>query len=108
MEMSAQTVTIAITLFIAWSGFLVGVIKLLISRAFKDGERRFEDLEVEQARERTKREDLEREFREHLANLPMTYVQREDWIRLGTTIDTKLDRLWERMDKQMERHNARG
>lgn len=35
----------------------------------------------------------ERELLELKADLPKLYVQREDWIRFGATVDAKLDRL---------------
>jgi hypothetical protein len=43
------------------------------------------------------------------AELPRNYVQREDWIRFGTTIDTKLDWMREKFDSMREAmHRSRG
>lgn len=93
-----KVVGILATLFVAWNGFLVSVIWWLINRAAKGGDDRVRRLERSIEQEGEKRQDLEREFRQLIADLPLKYVQREDWIRLATTVEAKLDALAQRVD----------
>ncbi|WP_339860416.1 hypothetical protein [Thalassospira alkalitolerans] len=106
-------------LFVTWSGFLVGIIKYLIERSLKAGDHRLEAIEQdltdiketvkdEIGVEADKRRELEREFRELIADLPLKYVQREDWIRLATGIDAKMDALAGKVDEVKDRLYARG
>ncbi|MBW7998493.1 MAG: hypothetical protein FVQ81_18355 [Candidatus Glassbacteria bacterium] len=43
--------------------------------------------------------DLEAKLTALQIELPKEYVRREDWIRFGTTIDAKLDRVHDRLDE---------
>lgn len=110
---------VLVTVFVGWNGFLVGIIKYLIDRALRAGDKRLEAIETdlekleslvtaEVSGEADKRRELEREFRELIADLPLKYVQREDWIRLATTIDHKMDSLNKKMDELKDRVYARG
>ena len=45
--------------------------------------------------------DLEREFLELRAALPLEYVRREDWIRFSGTLDAKLDAMRDEMREQI-------
>lgn len=40
------------------------------------------------------------------AMLPTEYVRREDWIRLSTVIDAKMDSLGDKLDSMIERRRA--
>ncbi len=55
--------------------------------------------------------DLARENEKELlrlkAELPYSYVMREDWIRFSGTIDSKLDSLWKMLDGVREKVSAR-
>ncbi len=101
-----QAISVFVTIFVAWSIFLLGAIKLLIDRALRAGEQRFQALEKAVDREAEKRRDVERELRQLLANLPLQYVQRDDWIRLATAFDAKMDALARKLDEVKERLHA--
>ena len=74
----------------AWSGLLIWIIKWLIDRAAKQS-----DLVIKTMREDLKR--LDGDFRNLLADLPEKYVLRDDWVRMVTRFDSKLDALSERL-----------
>ena len=57
---------ILVTLFLAWSGFLVGVIKWLVDKAVNANLNRQEQLEQGLEKLEGKHEALERDFRNHL------------------------------------------
>lgn len=91
MEIDIKVIGYAITIFLAWTALLVGIIKVLFERSVKALEQRFESNESRITRLTERHEKLDKEYRELLAKLPMLFVQREDWIRFSTSIDTKLD-----------------
>ena len=91
-----------------YSGLLVWGLKWLLDRAARARDNRLARLEEELERERDRRAALERELFELKAALPREYVAREDWIRLSTSIDAKLDALSSKIDRLGERTHARG
>lgn len=52
--------------------------------------------------------ELEREFLEFKAQMPVDYVRREDYIRGQTVIEAKLDAVYEKLDNVQHRQNLRG
>ena len=103
-----KSISVVVTVFLAWSGLLVGVIKILIERAIRVNDNRFERIESDLENEADERRELEREFGSLLADLPLKYVQREDWIRLATpTIEAKMDTLNMKFDELKDRIHAR-
>ena len=100
-------ISVVLTVFLTWSGLLVGVIKILIERAIRGNDKRFERIEADLEDEADKRRELEREFRSLLADLPLKYVQREDWIRLAMIIEAKMDTLNMKFDELKDRIYAR-
>lgn len=107
-SLDLKSVSILVAVGLAWSGLLVGIIKILIERAIGGNEKRFERIESDLEDEAEKREVLEKEFRSLLADMPLKYVQREDWIRLATTIEAKMDTLNMKFDELKDRIYARG
>lgn len=103
-----KLISVVVTLVLAWSALLLGTIKVLIERAIRGNEKRFERIEEDLESEAEKRRQLEREFRTLLADMPLKYVQREDWIRLATTIEAKMDTLNMKFDDVKDRIYARG
>ena len=108
MHVEWRFVSVAVTIWLAWSGLLVWVIKFLIERTIGADDKRFERIEADLEDEADKREGLDREFRSLLADLPLKYVQREDWIRLATTMEAKMDGLHIKIDELKDRIHARG
>ncbi len=108
MQMDWQQVGVIVTIFLGWSALLVGVIKILIERAVRGNDDRFKRIEKDLERETEKRRDLDKEMRTLQTDLPRAYVQREDWIRLATTIEAKMDALNTKFDDVKDRIHARG
>lgn len=71
----------AVGIFILWSGFLVGVIRQMGLSAY---------VKLEERVERN-----EKDFKNHLVNLPLDYQRRDDSIREFTVINAKLDKMFE-------------
>lgn len=101
LDWQAVSIAVAIGTFVAgaWTGFLVWSIKYLIDRALRNSDKRFERIEETLKDEQAKRDQLERDFLDFVAKMPERYVARDDWIRLATTIDAKMDRLVEKFSK---------
>lgn len=97
-----MTVTAAVTAtgilvgaFIAWNGFLIAIIRLLIARVVKDMDTRFAALS-ERMCSPSKCEELKRvarEIAETRVELPLAYFRREDAIRESTVNAAKFDAL---------------
>lgn len=68
-------------LLILWSGFLVGIIRQMLSRLYSDLEKRVDRIDAE--------------FKAFLVRLPVDYQRRDDSIREFTVINAKLDRMYE-------------
>lgn len=72
-----------------WSGVMLLAFKIIFSRSLKGLEK-----EVAEFKDTTKAcSQLEREFLEFKAEMPMKYVMREDFIRFEVGINYKLDKL---------------
>lgn len=76
-----------LTLAIMLSGAFAGLGKLLLWQHARHVDAALELIRADSQRWR----DLEREFLRHLAELPVHYVRREDWVRGQTVIEAKLD-----------------
>lgn len=80
-------------LVVTWSGFLVGVIRLLLTRVSRDMDRRFNSLEAAHKDEADEWQRIDRDLMNLRAELPLHYVRREDYIRGQSVIEAKLDAL---------------
>ncbi len=92
--MTTDIIAVIAGLVAAWSGLLIWIIKWLIDRAAKHSDHVI----------KTMREDLKRldgDFRNLLADLPEKYVLRDDWVRMVTRFDSKLDALSERIGNDL-------
>lgn len=96
--MDLQVIGISITVILAWSGLLIGIIKWLLDRYQSHIDRRFTALEEANKAEVREWQRIERELLELKADLPMKYVRREDNIRQEVTINAKLDALARKID----------
>lgn len=103
-----SVIMLTVTLALAWSTLLIGAIKWLLTRYQEHINGRFNSLE-KATKDRTERlHQLDRDLLKLRAELPNQYVRREDWIRFGGQIDSKLDALYERLDGfRAEVNNAR-
>lgn len=96
--MDIQFIAVLVTILLAWSGLLIGIIKWLLDRNQAHVDRRFSALEKANEAEAREWQRVERELLDLKANLPMEYVRREDAIRQEVVINAKLDALAEKID----------
>ena len=87
-ELDFRTLVWGVGLVTAWTGFLVGIIRILIIRMVGGLEKRME-LQAEQWSK------TDAELKRLMVDLPMHYQRRDDAIREFTAINTKLDKLYE-------------
>lgn len=108
-----QLITLAVTL----AGAFTGLGKLLLWQFARNVERTLKQMrkdgDTARAQDRDlftsslstirqnseKWQNLEREFLRHLAELPVHYVRREDWVRNQTILEGKLDLLSEKIEQ---------
>lgn len=96
--MEIEIIALLITVLLAWSGLLIGIIKTLLDRNQAHIDKRFSTLEKANEEEARDWQRIERELLELKADLPMEYVRREDAIRQEVVINAKLDALAEKME----------
>lgn len=89
----------AIGLMIAWTGFLIGIIKWLIGRMIKNLDERLktnnDDCTEKWMRIDVSLRQTDADLKRLMTQLPIEYQRREDSIREYTAINSKLDRLYE-------------
>lgn len=93
---------------ISFIGAVCGLAKWLFSNAEARQAARFTSLEQTMRETASRWNDLEREFLEFKAQMPVDYVRREDYIRGQTVIEAKLDAVYEKLDNVQHRQNLRG
>lgn len=95
---------------ITFLSFIGGVAKWLFGKAEDRQAARFASLEQTVKETASRWNELEREFLEFKAKLPVDYVRREDYIRGQTVIEAKLDAVYEKLDNVQHRQdqNLRG
>lgn len=73
----------------AWSLVLLGVLRGIIEQCIQDIEKKITGIDdVGKSHQK-----LERSLLEMKADLPLSYVRKEDFVRFDVVINTKLDRL---------------
>lgn len=84
-----QIIVVTLGIVAAWSGVIILALRVMFTRSLKGLEK-----EIAKFGDTTKAcSDLEREFLEFKADMPMKYVMREDFIRFEVGINVKLDKL---------------
>lgn len=97
--MSWQAIGVFIAVLGAWSTLLLWALKWMLDRTQSHFDERFKALS-----DWTRRiEVLERDASDMKRELSREYVRREDWIRFGTTITSKIDGLASQFDGLRER-----
>lgn len=93
-----QALVMAGAVFVFFTGLLIMLLKALFKQFEERQSTRF--TQIEQAL--VKRDDdftrLEREWLKHLAELPIQYVRREDYIRGQSVLEAKLDALYSKVE----------
>ena len=110
---------IAVSLFLALVGLMLGFGKMLLSQFEKRlneranateqlrlsertaDQARMETLETNTTREAGRIGELLNRVEKLNVALPLEYVRREDWIRFSSTIDAKLDKLAEMIHNRL-------
>jgi hypothetical protein len=89
-------------LITSWSLLTFKIMQAMLGKT----EKRLEDKIAENLTAVTtyqcKVQDVERQVLDLRATLPLDYVRREDFIRHEVTINAKLDRIYDRLDKGKE------
>lgn len=93
MSNNWQLLGVMVTLLLAWSGIIVSVFKIMLSRVLKATEEKLEGKIDAMSSVKDDCDNLERDFLQLKADLPLFYVRREDFIRFDLVINTKLDKL---------------
>lgn len=97
MTVSIGVLSLSVTLFLAWTGFLLGAVKYLLDKKEVQQEKRLSYLEEKLGSHAEQRQALERELWSLKTMLAQDYIKREDWARFATSLDAKIDRLAEQM-----------
>lgn len=108
MNLDWRAMGILIGLFTGWSGFLVGMIRMLLGRMAEELDHRLEGIEKGLEREAAESRRLEQELMALRADLPVTYVRREDAFRTENGIHLKLDGLESKIDGIVMRFSGKG
>ncbi|MDR4518945.1 MAG: hypothetical protein MRK00_16365 [Nitrosomonas sp.] len=94
-----QMVAWLIGLVSAWTGFLIGIIKLLIGGMIRNLDRRIvvsaDECNAKWAQVDASLKRTDADLRRLIAQLPIEYQRREDSIRETTAMNAKLDRIYE-------------
>jgi len=88
-----KAISVFVTLLLAWSGFLIMVIRALLARVSRDLDVRLDRMASAQEKDTDEWRRVERELMDLRADLPVHYVRREDYIRGQSVIEAKLDSL---------------
>lgn len=92
-QISWQAVGVAVTLFIAWSGLLLGVIKWLLNAHFKSIKESFDLFSETLAGQATEIHRIDKDVLMLRTEMHAEFVRREDAIRQEVVINAKLDSL---------------
>lgn len=119
-----QVFSIGITVVLAFIGFAAGAWKVIskiqasqvqsslaaltksVDEIKRDMAAAVERAEAQAAEAKAKADEVEKNLLRLLAELPLAYVRREDWVRGQTVIEAKLDALAAKFDACKERNNV--
>ncbi|MBS0212323.1 MAG: hypothetical protein JSR26_03965 [Proteobacteria bacterium] len=94
-----HVIALAITII----GSFAGLVRLLLIQFGKHFDVALKEINADSAKWR----ELELKFYQHLADLPVSYVRREDYVRGQTVIEAKLDAIATELKAvQMERRQG--
>jgi len=100
-----QTVLTLTAVFVAWSGLMLGMIKLLLIRVSKDIDDRLDSIILSQQSDSQEWRRVERGLMELRAELPIQYQRREDAIRDTTVILARIESLGSHIDGLVKRED---
>lgn len=106
LNLNWHAIGIILSVLTAWSALLLGAIRFFMARELRAMDSRFQALETSRERVRRAQEtnllqhaDIEKQILQLRADLPQSYVQREDWIRFSGTLEFKMDAIHRRIDE---------
>ena len=88
-----QAVAVLTTIATVWSGFLLAIIRWLLSRAIANIEERLAAAATAAKAATAALQQHREECLTFRGELPINYYRREDWIRFETIMHAKLDAL---------------
>lgn len=91
---------------VAWTGFLVGIIRWLLQRSIRDIDQRLTIITEAQTASTHEIHRLDRDMMQLRADMPLHYVRREDYIRGQTVIEAKLDAIGADREAYQRREDA--
>lgn len=108
-----QLLAVIISILVAFNGLSLFANRYVVKRAIaadkdkydallKDAEKRYTDAEkryIELTEQAKNYQTIERQILELKADLPISYVRKEDFIRHEVTINAKLDRIYGALSK---------
>lgn len=83
-------------LIAAWSILIVAVLRAMLKAHCDEINRRIDEW-------MSKLSKVERDFLELKADLPLSYVRKEDFVRFEVVINAKLDRLYDSIERLKEK-----
>lgn len=95
--MDIQMVSVIVTVGAAVLALLVAFGRMALGQFERRISAGFEQLQHSINGEREQVASIKRQVEALSQSLPIEYVRREDWVRFSSVIDTKLDRLGERL-----------
>ena len=101
-----QLVTLGVSVLIAFFGFVFAVWKIVSKLQERQVQAWVSALATSATEAKRKADETERSFLKLLADLPLHYVRREDWIRNQTVIEAKLDALAAKLENMGGRHGC--
>lgn len=97
-----QILLVLLGLLAGWSGIIIGALRVMFKNSFAAIDDKLKAFN----RTTASCADLEREFLEFKAEMPVKYVMREDFIRFEVGVNYKLDKLRDLILE--DRHHEKG
>ncbi|MEJ2792080.1 hypothetical protein WAE56_01540 [Iodobacter sp. LRB] len=93
-----QALSCAAAVFVFFFGLLISLLKVLFKQFEDRQSARFTQIETSLIKRDDDFTRLERDWLKHLAELPIQYVRREDYIRGQSVLEAKLDALYSKVE----------
>ncbi|PHV02802.1 hypothetical protein [Iodobacter sp. BJB302] len=93
-----QALSMGSAVFVFFSGMLIALLKALFKQFEERQSSRFTQIETSLVKRDEDFNRLERDWLKHLAELPIQYVRREDYIRGQSVLEAKLDALYSKLE----------
>lgn len=102
-----------VTLVTTWSGVMIAAQRIILTKCTRNLDNKIDffkstlDEKIEELKKIPKDyQAIERELLQLKADLPLSYVRKEDFVRFDVVINTKLDRLRDLIEGLREKKNG--